>query len=223
MPYTPEHDRLTDVATLRAFVGDHPLAHLVTHDGTAPDVDLVPLLVVDSDTAPSGLSLIGHVARANRLWRPGVVQGPVMATFGPAHHYISPSWYPSKAEHHRAVPTWNYLVAHAWGELIVHDDAKWVRAAVARLTTRMEATQEQPWRMGMAPADYLQAMLENIVGIEIEIDRFEGRFKVSSHRSEADRLGARDGLMAMNDGAFVSQLAAAMSNVPPEQVRDQGR
>ena len=219
MPYNPQHDQVGDLATLREFATRHPLAHLVTHNGEVPDVDLVPLLVLDSPTSATGVSLVGHVARANPLWQPGHVRGPVLATFGPAEHYISPSWYPSKAEHHRAVPTWNYVVAHAWGELVVHDDAKWVRGVVARLTTLMESTQPQPWRMGMAPRDYLDEMVSQIVGIEIPVDRWEGRFKVGSHRSDADRLGARDGVLRMASGACSDEVAAAMGEPPREQLR----
>ena len=123
MPYRPDHDAVDDPAVLLDFIVRHPLATLVTHDGTAPDADLIPLL---AHQGSDGLDLIGHVARANELWqRPQV--GPVLAVFGPVDHYVSPTWYPSKAEHHRVVSTWNYLVVHARGELVVHDDRAWTR------------------------------------------------------------------------------------------------
>ncbi|MBD5830134.1 FMN-binding negative transcriptional regulator [Janibacter melonis] len=211
MPYLPPHDEVTDPAVLAPFVARHPLAALVTHDGTTPDVDLVPLLLLDD---ADGRRLVGHVARANPLWRPGRQEGPVMATFGPAEHYVSPTWYPSKAVDHRVVPTWNYLVVHGWGELVVHDDPRWVRGVLARLTTAMESGREQPWRMGMAPADYLDARLGDVVGVEIPLTRLVGRFKVSAARSDADRLGAHDGIAGEGGGRAVEDLLAAMADPP---------
>lgn len=212
MPHLPEHDAQTDPEVLRAFVARHPLAALVTHDGQAPDVDLVPLLLVDGADGPE---LVGHVSRANPLWRPGRQVGPVMATFGPAEHYVSPSWYPSKAEHHRVVPTWNYLVVHAWGPLVVHDDPRWVRGVLARLTTAMEAGRDEPWRMGMAPPEHIEARLGEVVGVRVPVERMLGRFKVSAARSAADRAGARDGIVAESRGRASEELAAAMGEVPP--------
>lgn len=203
MPYRPAHDVLDDEDVLLDFIARHPLATLVTHDGTAPDVDLIPLL---AEQGSDGVELIGHVARANPLWQ-GRQVGPVLAVFGPVDHYVSPTWYPSKAEDHRTVPTWNYLVAHARGELVVHDDRKWTRAAVARLTNAMESGREQPWRVGMAPREYVESELDDIVGISIRVTSLTGKFKVSAARSEADRVGASDGIE--RDGG-PSELVARM-------------
>lgn len=203
MPYRPAHDILDDEDVLLDFIARHPLATLVTHDGTAPDVDLIPLL---AEQGSEGVELIGHVARANPLWQ-GRQVGPVLAVFGPVDHYVSPTWYPSKAEDHRTVPTWNYLVAHARGELVVHDERKWTRAAVARLTNAMESGREQPWRVGMAPRAYVESELDDIVGISIRVTSLTGKFKVSAARSEADRVGASDGIE--RDGG-PSELVARM-------------
>lgn len=191
MPYLPTHDTVTDHDVLRGFVEQHPLASLVTHDGEQPDLDLIPLLWDETD---DGVRLIGHVARSNPLWHPGRQQGPVLATFGPVEHYVSPTWYPSKAEHHRTVPTWNYLIVHARGELVIHDDPRWIRGVVARLTGVMEAGRDDPWRMGQAPADYLDDQLAKIVGISVAVSSLVGKFKVSAARSEADRRGAMNGI-----------------------------
>lgn len=212
MPYLPAHDTLTDVDVMRDFVVAHPLASVVTHDGSAPDLDLVPLLWETSETSATGVRLIGHVARSNPLWLPGRQQGPVLAVFGPVDHYVSPTWYPSKAEHHRVVPTWNYLVVHARGELVVHDDPRWVRGVVAKLTTAMEGGRDVPWRMGQAPDDYLAEMLDKIVGITIEVESLIGKFKVSAHRSDADRLGARRG--TARESTSVQSLLDAMAHPP---------
>ena len=157
------------------------------------------------------------MARANPLWENGRHEGLTLATFGPLEHYVSPSWYPSKAEHHRVVPTWNYLVAHAWGELEVQDDPRWVRGVIAKLTGAMEGGRDEPWRMGQAPRDYLDDMLTKIVGIRISVQRMEARFKVSSHRSDADRLGARDGIATELDGRGAAELADAMGESSSSQ------
>ena len=190
MPYCPAHDTTDDPAVLLEFINRHPLAALVTHDGTAPDVDLLPLL---AQQGSDGVELIGHVARANPLWQ-GRQVGPVLAVFGPVHHYVSPTSYPSKREHHRVVPTWNYLVVHARGDLVIHDDQSWTRAAVARLTNAMEDGRAAPWRVGMAPKDYVDDELDHIVGIRVLVTSLIGKFKVSAARSSADRLGAADGI-----------------------------
>jgi transcriptional regulator len=190
MPYRPAHDTVDDPVVLLDFIKRHPLATLVTHDGVAPDADLIPLL---AQQGSEGLELFGHVARANPLWqRPQV--GPVLAVFGPVDHYVSPTWYPSKAEHHRVVPTWNYLVVHAQGELVVHDDRTWTRAAVARLTRAMESERPDPWRVGLAPQEYVDSQLEQIVGISFQVTSLVGKFKVSAARSVPDREGAADGI-----------------------------
>lgn len=214
MAYNPDHDRVDDVAVLADFIARHPLSTLITHDGSTPQADLVPLLLVDDADAPSGKALIGHVARANPLWENGKHEATSLATFGPAEHYVSPTWYPSKGEHHRVVPTWNYLVVHAWGPLVVHDDPKWVRGVVARLTGVMESGRDNPWRMGQAPSDYIDEMLTKIVGISLPVERLEGRFKVSAHRTDADRLGARDGIAAEGNGRASAELAQAMTHPP---------
>lgn len=212
MPYIPEHDSVVDRELLLEFIAAHPLAMLITHDGVMPENDLVPLVAVPDGDAPSGVALIGHVARANRLWRDGMHVGKTLASFGPVEHYISPTWYPSKQEHHRTVPTWNYLVAHAWGELRIHHDRKWVLGAVGRLTVAMERGRDEPWRMNQAPADYMDAQLEQIVGIELPVERLVGRFKVSSHKSNADRLGARAGVVGESGESELTDWMAA----PPQ-------
>jgi transcriptional regulator len=203
MPYRPDHDAVDDPEVLLEFIKSHPLATLVTHDGVAPDADLIPLL---AQQGSDGLDLIGHVARANPLWQRDQV-GPVLVVFGPVDHYVSPTWYPSKAETHRTVPTWNYLVVHAQGELVVHDDRSWTRAAVARLTNAMEAGRAEPWRVGMAPREYVDEQLDKIVGISVRVTSLIGKFKVSAARTAIDREGAADGIAG--DGG-PSELVEAM-------------
>lgn len=124
---------MDDEALVLDVIARHPLASLVTHDGASPEVDLIPLL---AQRTASGIELVGHVARVNRVWQVGRHEGESLAVFRATDHYISPTWYPSKAEHHRTVPTWNYVAVHAWGPLEVHDDPRWVRAGMAPARVR---------------------------------------------------------------------------------------
>jgi len=110
--------------------------------------------------------------------------------------YVSPSWYPSKAEHGRVVPTWNYAVVHARGELAVHEDREWLRGLVTRLTETHEAGFAHPWRVADAPTDYIDGLLNAIVGIELRIHKLEGKWKASQNRGEADRAGVALALAA---------------------------
>ena len=135
------------------------------------------------------------------LWRAGQHEGESLAVFGSADAYVSPTWYATKQETHQVVPTWNYAVIHAYGELVVHDDEKWVRGVVGRLTKAMESMQPVPWKMADAPPEYVRGMLANIVGIEIQVSRLIGKWKVSQNRSDADRAGAVAGLRATGDPA----------------------
>ncbi|KYH42962.1 FMN-binding negative transcriptional regulator [Branchiibius sp. NY16-3462-2] len=210
MVYLPEHDAAPDAAAVIDLIRNAPLAALVTNDGQQLAADHLPLLLEgDLETG----RLIGHVARANPLWRNGNHAGESLAIFGGAHHYVSPSWYPSKQQHHRVVPTWNYLIAHVYGRVVVHDDERWARGAVAKLTKAMEAQRSQPWRMSDAPASYLSERLAEVVGIEIAITHVVGKFKVSAARSAEDRLGAAENIAAETD-APAADLVSAMRNVP---------
>lgn len=183
---------------------EHPLATLVTVQEGVPTADHVPLQY----DASAGV-LRGHVARANPLWR--LADGErVLAIFSGPQGYVSPSWYPGKAEHHKVVPTWNYAVVHAQGRLRAMDDANWLHAFVTGLTASQEGARAMPWAVSDAPADYVQQMLRAIVGIEIAVDQLIGKFKLSQNRNEADRAGvarglAEDGLDAL--AGMVAKLA----------------
>ncbi len=178
---------------MHALVLAHPLASLVTPHPDGLTADHVPL-ELDAGGGPHGV-LRGHVARANPLWQHADGQ-TVLAIFRGPEGYVSPSWYPSKAEHHKVVPTWNYEVVHAHGRLRAVQDPDWLRALVARLTDRQEASLTTPWSIYDAPGDYIAQMLGAIVGIEIELTRLEGKFKWSQNRSAADRAGMAAGVAA---------------------------
>lgn len=191
MTYLPPHFRVDDPDRITSLIEQHPLAHVVAHTGEGLQAHHIPLLI-DERAGVHG-TLIGHVARNNELWRTAAGT-EVLAIFQAADAYITPNWYPSKQETHEVVPTWNYAVVHAWGPLIVHDDEKWVRGAVGKLTHAMERRNEHPWKMGDAPQPYLREMLHEIVGIEIPLTRVVGKWKASQNRTDADRKGAIAGL-----------------------------
>ena len=165
---------------------------VATSDADATSADLIPLEFI-ADAGEHG-TLRGHVARANPLWRQAGAQA--LAVFSGPEAYVSPGYYPSKREHGKVVPTWNYTMVQGRGTLRAIDDAPWLRAFVGQLTARHEATQAQPWSVNDAPDDYVQQMLKAIVGIEIPLTSLVGKWKVSQNRSAADREGTAQGLAA---------------------------
>ena len=203
--YTPPHFQLTDTQAVLRLLREHPLGVLVTHGPEGLDANHIPF-EYDPAHGPLG-TLTGHVARANPLWQQCREGADVLVVFRGVEGYISPNWYPSKLATHRQVPTWNYEVVHVHGRLAVRDDERFVRGVVARLTRAHEATQPQPWKMGDAPPDYLDAMLRAIVGIEIAVTRLEGKAKLSQNKDAADRLGAVAALQV----AGQADLATAMA------------
>ncbi len=188
--YLPKHFEQTDAAALEKLLREHPLATLVSSGPDGLTADHIPL---EYDAASH--TLRGHVARANPLWKVAGGQ-PVLAVFQGPQAYVSPSWYATKAEHHKVVPTWNYVVVHAHGELRVVDHAPWLLDLVSRLTRHHETPQAQPWAVSDAPEDYVQSMLRAIVGIEIPLTKLIGKWKMSQNRHEADRAGVARGLAA---------------------------
>ena len=208
--YNPPHFVESRPEVLHRLIREHPLGTLVcTQDGVL-DADHIPF-EFDPDAAPLG-RLSAHVARANPLWQRCPTGTPVLVIFRGAAHYVSPNWYPSKHETHRQVPTWNYEVVHAHGVLSVRDDERHVRALVARLTRHHDAAEPRPWKMGEAPPDYIQAMLANIVGIEVAITSLTGKRKLSQNREPRDRRTAADTLASRGQLA----LAEAMrTTLPP--------
>jgi transcriptional regulator len=187
--YQPAHFVEQDADTLLALMTAAPLATLI-RGGAELAADVLPLEVQRSG---DGWRVAGHVARANPLWREADGQ-PVLALFQGPQGYVSPNWYPSKFQHGKAVPTWNYTMVQVHGTLRAVDDPEWLRAFVTRLTQRHEAGRPVPWHVEDAPADYLDATLRAIVGIEIEVTRVEGKFKLSQNRSAEDRTGVVLGL-----------------------------
>ena len=208
--YLPEHFAQHDPATLHALMREHPLATLVTPAGDGDgngsiSADLVPLEYEPGVGAHGELR--GHVARANPLWRLAAGR-PVLAVFHGPQVYVTPSWYATKAQTHKVVPTWNYTVVQARGVLHAEADAPWLHTLVSRLTAQHEGGRAQPWAVSDAPADYVQQMLRAIVGIRIPVQQLVGKWKVSQNRPAADRDGVAGGLEALGDDASRAMAAA---------------
>jgi transcriptional regulator len=190
--YIPPHFAITDPQVLYRIMRDHPLGVLVTSAAGGLDANHIPF-EFDPSAGKLGV-LTGHVARTNPVWQQCLQGAEVMVIFRGDETYISPNWYPSKHETHRQVPTWNYEVVHVFGRLSVRDDEKFMRGVVARLTRTHEAQEPKPWKMGDSAPDYIDGMLKAIVGIEITIERFEGKSKLSQNRESRDLQGAIDKL-----------------------------
>ncbi len=205
--YLPEHFAEADAAALQRLIADHPLGMLVTHGSEGLDADHIPF-EFDPAAGSHGV-LSAHVARANPLWQRSPTGTPVLVVFRGVDGYISPSWYPSKHETHRQVPTWNYTVVHAHGALTIRDDERFVRGLVARLTRRHEAGEPAPWKMGDSAPEYIDSMLRNIVGIEVAVTRLVGKAKLSQNKEARDRLGAADALQARGHDALARAMRDA--------------
>ncbi|WP_407363459.1 FMN-binding negative transcriptional regulator (plasmid) [Pseudomonas luteola] len=212
--YLPPPFKETDPAVLHRFVKEHPLGALVIQGSHGLSAEHLPFLLESEET---GLGILkAHVARASQLWQEALNgHDETLVIFQGPSAYISPSWYASKLETHRVVPTYNYATVHAYGRIKVRDDAQWVRGLVARLTRAHEATQDTPWRMTDAPADFIDEQLSRIVGIEIHVSRLEGKWKMSQNRSEADRKGVLQGLHRESTPQ-ATEAAAEMLRTSPE-------
>ncbi len=207
--YLPAHFAESRPDVLHDFVRANPFGLLISHDGSGRvDANGIPF-VLDADPAGGPGILRAHVARANPVWQASQSAGESLVVFQGAHGYISPAWYPSKAEHGKVVPTWNYITVHGRGTVRGIEDADWLHAFVTRLTDRHEGTRPAPWAVSDAPADYVDAMLRAIVGIEIVLTSLAGKWKVSQNRSAADRDGVAHGLVGEH-GVAAESLAQAV-------------
>lgn len=206
--YLPPHFAVTEPEALHQLIQTYPLGALITHGEGGLDANHLPF-ELDAGEGEHGV-LRAHVARNNPLWQAVTEGQEVLVIFKAADGYVSPSWYPSKQEHHKQVTTWNYAVVHAHGRVRIHDDARFVRRLLASLTRTHEAAEPVPWKMADAPRDYVEAMVAAVVGIEIEISELVGKFKLSQNKAAADQQGAIDALQARGQEA----LAAAMQRRP---------
>lgn len=195
--YTPSSFAIDDLHEVHQQILGTRLAMVVTHGEQGLQASHLPLLF-NPDHGPNG-TLYGHFARANPQWKELQNGAEALVIFAGADAYVSPGFYPSKAEHGKVVPTWNYVAVHAYGTAEVFTDADRLRILVSALTDRHEAGRASPWKVADAPADYIDGMLKAIVGFALPIQRLEGKRKLSQNRNAADITGVREGLAASPD------------------------
>ena len=211
--YPPSLFREDRVDVLHALIDTHPLGLLVTH-GVGLRACHVPMLI-DAAPAPFG-TLFGHVARANPVLSDigherggddetdGNREATALAVFQGPQHYITPSWYPSKRDHGRVVPTWNYVGVHAEGRLRFHDDPAWVHAHLTALTDKQEQNRDEPWAVTDAPTEFVDSLLSGIVGFELTITHLVGTWKTSQNRPPVDQAGVVAGLRDVGSDAALA-------------------
>jgi transcriptional regulator len=188
-------------ADVEALLAEHGAADLVTPTADGLMATFLPFL-------HEGTSLLGHVARNNPHWSTPATGSSLVIVRGP-DAYITPTWYASKAEHGRVVPTWNYVTVHVHGRLVVHDDVDWLRDLVTRLTVKHEAGSPTPWQVSDAPEKFVAGQLRAIVGLELVIERVEAKAKLSQNRPAADVEGVVRGLTERGDEASAAAVTRA--------------
>ena len=196
--YQPAHFVESRPEVLRRLVHEHPFGLLVTQAAQGITANSLPFFLDDDPAGGPGV-LRAHVARANPVWREARTDVESLVVFQGAQGYVSPAWYPSKAEHGKVVPTWNYVIVQGRGTVRFIDDPEWLRAFVARLTDRHEGERAArdggaAWAVTDAPPDYVETMLRAIVGVEVVLSSLVGKWKVSQNRPAADRAGVVAGL-----------------------------
>lgn len=190
--YIPKHTEETRTEVLDRLMGSHPLASLVTVGVSGLFATHLPLVL--HRESEQHATLRGHLARANRQWKEFSRETDALAIFSSPQHYITPSWYPEKAETGKVVPTWNYAVVHAYGPLRTIEDPDWLLTHLNTLTNIHEASRPEPWSVADAPADFIATIARGIVGLEMKIERLEGKWKVSQNQTEQTRASVADGL-----------------------------
>ncbi len=215
--YRPPAFCLDRIADQHEVMRRHPLATLITRSGEGIVADHIPFMI-DATRGEKGV-LRAHVARANPLWRTHPRETEALVIFAGIDHYVTPSWYATKRENGKVVPTWNYVAVHAFGPIQVFDDAEWLREQVGALTALHEAGSIEPsaagaWAVTDAPEAFIAAQLKGIVGLEVPITRIEGKVKASQNRSDADREGVLLGLEAQ--GTERARRMAALVACPQD-------
>jgi transcriptional regulator len=194
--YIPRHNEEKRISVMQALMVSQPLGTLVTLGASGLFASHVPM-VLEEDGSQFGV-LKCHISRANTQWRDFVPAVDALAIFAGHQHYISPTWYPGTKEHGKEVPTWNYAVVHAYGPLKVIQDEQWLLTNVEKLTAIHEAASPVPWKVSDAPEDFIKSQLKGIIGLELTIQRLEGKWKVSQNRTEEERKGVIEGLAKLD-------------------------
>ncbi|MGZ5050049.1 MAG: FMN-binding negative transcriptional regulator [Methylobacter sp.] len=203
--YIPAHFEQPDVGIMHELISAYPLATVVTLSPSGLNANHIPLHLT-ADVSTFGV-LTGHVARANPVWQDYVPESEILAVFQAPNAYISPSWYATKPETGKVVPTWNYAAVHVYGTLRVINDAAWLRDQLEMLTADREAVFAEPWKVADAPVDFTDKLLEAIVGIEITINRLEGKWKVSQNQPLRNQASVMQGLTENGQQAMAELVA----------------
>ncbi len=203
--YIPKHFEAPSTEAVAALLRSHPLAQVCWQDSDGSlQATPLPWLLVDGEPR----RLQAHLPRANPLVaRLAAGPQPLLVSFQGPSAYISPNWYPSKAETERMVPTWNYATVVVHGRASLHEDPAWVLAQIEALTAQQEATQTKPWRVADAAPGFVPQLLRVLVGVELVVERLEAKFKLGQNRSERDLAGVAAGLQAAGDPASLALLA----------------
>ena len=195
--YRPDQFRVEDIAQMHALLRARPFAALVTAGPSGLYATHLPTVL--KDEGAHGV-IECHLARANPHWKDIAAGGEALMIFQGAQGYITPSWYPSKFEHGKVVPTWNYAIVHAYGRAVVMENKDWLHRHVSELTKQQEQFQTTPWALSDAPQSYIDSMLRGIVGFRFAITRLEGKWKMSQNRELKDQIGVARGLGMRADG-----------------------
>lgn len=207
--YSPAHFDESRPEVLQGLIHAHPLATLVTLSADGLTANHIPLHL-QADGSAFG-KLVGHVARANPLWQNSDPSADVLVIFQGPNAYITPSWYATKQDGGKVVPTWNYAVVHAHGRLLVKDDPQWVRAQLASMTAQHEASRAEPWAVSDAPREFTDRLLQAIVGIEIPITRLQGKWKVSQNQPAQNRTSVIAGLNGQDHSGPAADMATLVA------------
>jgi transcriptional regulator len=213
--YQPPHFREERLEVQHRLIEAHPLGMLVTSGGTGLVANPLPF-VLDASASPLG-TLKAHLSRANSQWRDFDPTQEALVIFQGVEAYITPSWYETKRETGKVVPTWNYVVVQAYGRMTVIDDPAWLMRQISEMTAAHESAQPEPWSVSDAPEPFVAAQLKGIVGIEIPITRIEGKWKVSQNKPEADRQGVSAGLRLSTGDASRQMADLVDSKGVPQQ------
>jgi transcriptional regulator len=214
--YQPAQFAVTDIATLHALMQERPLATLVTSSSGGLDANHIPLLFSATQVRGECGMLRGHIARANPLHAQLQSECDALAIFHGPDAYVSQSYYATKAESGRVVPTWNYATVHAYERMRLVEDARWLRQLLDDLTHQHESRFTKPWSVDDAPRDYVETLLGAIVGIEITVTRLEGKWKVSQNQPARNIAGVIDGLRA----AGADDMSALVAERAPRDCRE---
>jgi transcriptional regulator len=211
--YTPGHFKIEDTAKVHAMMRAQPFAVLVTQGGDGLTATHLPTVLQVGGEGSLGL-IECHVARPNQQWKTYTPELDALMIFQGPEAYIRPGWYPTKAEHGKVVPTWNYAAVHAYGRLETVEDKDWLLRHVSELSDQQEARYAAPWSTADAPANFLDVLVRGIVGLKLTIRRLEGKLKMSQNRPTGDRAGVVEGLAQRGNGedAVIASLVARLTD-----------